>query len=571
MHLILEIVGEHAEPLGRNARQAFGPEGGCLGRGLGCNWQLPDQTNTLSARHALIAFSGIGFIITDTSTNGVYINTVDAPLGRGNTAPLADGDTLYMANYIISVMIENDPIEERQRLGLTGSNAVRLRGVTGTSRSPLLAQECPTVHKSTGVANVQPGALMTPANTTLSSCSAAERKPKAVVSTQPTDPLCLPADETLAKETGSVEPNLLPDVPQRPSSAATANVHPLGAPSGKLPVLPLSSAAPPLVEPSNPRPRALSDKNCAPENGQPGSIIPEDLDLTDLLPGAASCRMRLGPLRRPNLRVDKALHVGRKPVAPPTNDLRKIQDPGSKSPSLDEWDLDRLACVTEAAPLRVLAAPEVSNARSRVPPLPVASRSDADELQAFWNALGFNADLVPAAQPQEFFAELGRSIAEMANGLHSILAAWATVKNECQIGAMRTRAGSDNALQFMKSPHAMREALAKDHGFLLLSASVRAGFDDIKAHEAAAIAAMRGAVSNVLTRMSPQRIESDDANSGTFGARVNKAKLWDRFVELHASMVSDIDRTARSYIAEEFARRYESQFSAPGQNAGKTA
>ncbi|MGY4403819.1 FHA domain-containing protein [Bradyrhizobium sp. USDA 3315] len=125
MHLKLGVLGENAEPLGRNARQAFGPDGGSIGRGSGCIWQLPDPTNTLSGHHALIAFNDIGFTITDTSTNGVHINTVDVPLGRGNTAPVTDGDTLYMANYIISVMIEDDPVEERQRLGLMESKGER--------------------------------------------------------------------------------------------------------------------------------------------------------------------------------------------------------------------------------------------------------------------------------------------------------------------------------------------------------------------------------------------------------------------------------------------------------------
>ncbi|KRR19669.1 hypothetical protein CQ13_33470 [Bradyrhizobium retamae] len=529
----------------------------------------------------MIAFNGIGFIITDTSTNGVYINTVDAPLGRGNTAPLADGDTLYMASYIISVVIENDPVEERQRLGLTGSNAVRLGGATRTLPSPFLAQEFATAHDSTAgllgvVANVQLDPLMAPGNTQLSSYSAAKVEPQAVVSRQTTHPLCLPGDETLGNDTGSVEPNLLADVPQRPSSSAIAVMHPSGALLGKIPSVPLSSVAPPLVEPSNPPPPSLSDEGCAPANGQPASIIPEDLDLSDLLPGAASRRTPWVPSQRTNARLDipnEALQIARKPLAPPpTNDLGKLRDPGTRSPPPDERELDRLAGLKEAAAQRAVGAPEMSRATtSRAPPLLAASPSDADELQAFWNALGFNPDLVPPAQRREFFAELGRAIAEMTNGLHSILAAWAMVKNECQIGPTQTRAGNDNAVQFTNSSHALREALAKDRGFLLLSRSVRAGFDDIKAHEVAAIAAMRGAVSNVLTRMSPPRIESDGANSGLFGARINKAKLWDRFVELHASMVSDIDRTARSYIAEEFTRSYESQLSAPGQNEGKTA
>lgn len=81
MRLILGVLGENAEPLGRNARQALGPDGGSIGHASGCIWRLPDP-NTLSGHRGLIAINGIRFTITDTSTNGVYINT--APLGHGN-------------------------------------------------------------------------------------------------------------------------------------------------------------------------------------------------------------------------------------------------------------------------------------------------------------------------------------------------------------------------------------------------------------------------------------------------------------------------------------------------------
>ncbi|MGY3698755.1 type VI secretion system protein [Bradyrhizobium sp. USDA 3240] len=568
MHLILGVLGENADLLGHNARQAFGPDGGSVGRGRGCNWRLPDPTNTLSGHHALISFNGIGFTITDTSTNGVYINTVDAPLGRGNTAPLADGDTLYMANYIISVMIENDPAEERQRLGLTGSKAVRLDRIT--LLSPSFAEESATAASPTS------GPLDDDANLPLDpligSCSrhafysAAQWEPQA-----PRTPSVL-ADEPLSDGIGAVDPRL-EDLLRRLSSTAMTQMPSSHAQSGNIGSIPLPSVDAPSAEPPQPPPSAFSNGGGAPSNGYPVPIIPEDLDLSDLLPAVASRGM---PSQRTNARFagsNEVLQVVGKPLAPaPTTDLGKLPDPGTLSPRPDERELDQLASPKEAPVQRTDGTPEMSTATaSSAPPSPAASPSDADELQAFWTALGFNPDLVPPAQRREFFAELGRAITEMANGLHSILAAWAMVKHECQIESTRVRAGNDNELRFMKSRHALREALAKDHGFQLLSRSVRAGFDDIKAHEVAAIAAMKGAVSNVLTHMSPQRIESDGANSGRFGARINKAKLWDRFVELHASMVGDIDRTARSYIAEEFTRSYESQFSSPGQNAEKTA
>ncbi|WP_420965347.1 type VI secretion system-associated FHA domain protein TagH [Bradyrhizobium sp. B120] len=552
MHLILGVLGENAELLGHNARQAFGPDGGSVGRGRGCNWRLPDPTKTLSGHHALIVFNGIGFTITDTSTNGVYINTVDAPLGRGNTAPLADGDTLYMANYIISVMIENDPAEERQRLGLTGSKAVRLDRTM--LLSPSFAEESATAASPTS------GPLDGDANL-------------------PLDPLIgicpRHSSEPLSDDISAVDPTL-EDLLRRLSSTAMTRMPSSHAQSENIRSIPQPSVDAPSAEPTQPPPTAFSNGGGAPSNGHPVPIIPEDLDLSDLLPGVASRGMPSKPSQRTNARFDgpnEVLQIVGKPLAPPaTTDLGKLPDPGTLSPRPDEREPDQLAGQKEAVVQRTDGSPEMSTATaSRPPPSPAASPSDADELQAFWTALGFNPDLVPPAQRREFFAELGRAITEMANGLHSILAAWAMVKHECQIEPTRVRAGNDNELRFTKSSHALRDALAKDHGFQLLSRSVRAGFDDIKAHEVAAIAAMKGAVSNVLTHMSPQRIESDGANSGRFGARINKAKLWDRFVELHASMVGDIDRTARSYIAEEFTRSYESQFSAPGQNAEKMA
>ncbi|MCC8955318.1 type VI secretion system-associated FHA domain protein TagH [Bradyrhizobium sp. Pear77] len=574
MHLTLGVLGENAEPLGRYARQAFGPEGGSIGRGRGCYWRLPDPTNTLSGHHALIAFNGIGFTITDTSTNGVYINTVDAPLGRGNTTPLADGDTLYLANYVLSVMIEDDPVEERQRLGLTGSKAVCVGRTTPRLPSPTLTQEpatatVPTAAPSVSDAHLPPDFSVVTGPRPIF-YSAAQCEPQAP------HPPSLPGDKPLSSDIEAVDPTLA-DLPRRPSSAATTQRPSSHAPSANVGSIPLSSVDTPFIEPSKPLPSAPSNGRSVLSNGHPAPIIPEDLDLGDLLPGPVSRRMPSVSSQRAKARLNEpneALRIAPKPTASSaTNHLGKLRNSGSGSPTPDERELDRLLLrLKETAAPRVVGAPETRTAtRSGAPPLPANAPSDTDELQAFWNALGCNPDLVPPAQRREFFAELGHAVAEMTNGLHSILAAWAMLKNECQIGPAQTRAGNDNAVQFTNSSHVLREVLAKDRGFRLLSRSVRAGFEDIKAHEVAAMAAMRGAVSNVLTHMSPQRIESDGAISGLFGARLNKAKLWDRFVELHASMVGDIDRTARSYIAEEFARSYETQRSEPGRNEGKTA
>src|SRR5258708_369266 len=117
MRLLLTVTSEEKFDLGHRARFEFDETGGTIGRNAACTWVLPDRTNTISSRHATIAHNGRGFVITDTSTNGVYVNTVDAPIGRGNTSVLAPGDTLYLGNYVLSVELIEDVAEERQRLG----------------------------------------------------------------------------------------------------------------------------------------------------------------------------------------------------------------------------------------------------------------------------------------------------------------------------------------------------------------------------------------------------------------------------------------------------------------------
>ncbi|MBH5372770.1 FHA domain-containing protein [Bradyrhizobium sp. CNPSo 4016] len=559
--------------MGRNATQAFGPEGGSIGRGPGCYWRLLDPTNTLSGHHALIAFNGVGFTITDTSTNGVYINTVDAPLGRGNTAPLADGDTLYLANYILSVMIEDDPVEERQPLGLTGSKAVCVGRTTPTLRSPALIQKSanaavPTSGRSASDAHVplEPSRVSGTRQIFYSAGQCESPAPYLPSS---------PGDKPLSSDMEAVDPTLA-DLPRPRSSAATTQRPFSHEQPGNVGSILLSSAGTPLVKPSQSLPPAPSNDRSVPPDGHPAPIIPEDLDLGDLLPESVSCCTPSASSQRTKVRINEPneLQIAPRPTAsPPANHFGKLPNSGSRTLPPDHPEIDRRPLrLKETAAPRVVGTPETrSETRSGPPPLPATPSSDTDELQALWEALGFNPDLVPPAQLREIFAELGRAVAEMTDGLHSILAAWAVLKNECEIRPTQTPAGNDNALQFTKSSHVLREALGKDRGFRLLSRSVRAGFDDIKAHELAAMAAMRGAVSNVLTHMSPQRIESDGAISGLFGARVNKAKLWDRYVELHASMVNDIDQTARSYVAEEFARSYETQRSESGRNEGKTA
>jgi type VI secretion system FHA domain protein len=108
MALRLQIVSRHRQSLGERAAMEFGQNGGTIGRSLESDWVLPDGQRYLSSRHASIDFRSGSYYIVDTSTNGVYVNDSDQPVGRGNPQRLFTGDRIRIGEYEMSVEITGD-------------------------------------------------------------------------------------------------------------------------------------------------------------------------------------------------------------------------------------------------------------------------------------------------------------------------------------------------------------------------------------------------------------------------------------------------------------------------------
>jgi type VI secretion system FHA domain protein len=106
MILTLEVTGEQAQSLGAT-RKVFKAIGGTIGRLPDNDWVFADPY--VSGRHALIRYVNGKYFIEDTSTNGVFINSPDARVGRSQAQQLNDGDVLYIDAYQIKVSIQKDP------------------------------------------------------------------------------------------------------------------------------------------------------------------------------------------------------------------------------------------------------------------------------------------------------------------------------------------------------------------------------------------------------------------------------------------------------------------------------
>ena len=106
MPLQLQIVSKHEDILEEDCTRVFGEDGGTLGRSLESDWILPDPHRYLSGKHATIDFQSGAFYLADVSTNGVYVNDEEEPLGKGNPRRLFSGDRLRMGDFAFVVGLD---------------------------------------------------------------------------------------------------------------------------------------------------------------------------------------------------------------------------------------------------------------------------------------------------------------------------------------------------------------------------------------------------------------------------------------------------------------------------------
>ncbi len=121
MSLILELVTTGAAQSVPASRKVFSAAGGTIGRAKHSDWVLPDAK--VSARHARVSCVNGVFYIEDTSTNGVFLNSPNTRLVRGQPHALQSGDRLLIEPY--EIQVSATPDTDDTILGPAGSAARR--------------------------------------------------------------------------------------------------------------------------------------------------------------------------------------------------------------------------------------------------------------------------------------------------------------------------------------------------------------------------------------------------------------------------------------------------------------
>ena len=107
MALKLRVISEHYQHLGKLGSRMFGVTGGRIGRSADNDWVLPDPDRYISSHHAAVRFQAGKWILEDTSTNGVFVNSSEIPLAQQGSYALKDGDRIRMGDYDILVSLDD--------------------------------------------------------------------------------------------------------------------------------------------------------------------------------------------------------------------------------------------------------------------------------------------------------------------------------------------------------------------------------------------------------------------------------------------------------------------------------
>ncbi|VAW79438.1 Uncharacterized protein ImpI/VasC [hydrothermal vent metagenome] len=141
MALTLTITSYQSQTLGADGSKTFTEAGGSIGRAQGNDWVLPDPERYISGRHAAISCQNGTYYLTDTSTNGVFFNGSQTPIGNGNAVPLNSGDRFSFGDYEVAVAagadaITSPPSGQWDASPATGNSDVLITSPTGRSDMP---------------------------------------------------------------------------------------------------------------------------------------------------------------------------------------------------------------------------------------------------------------------------------------------------------------------------------------------------------------------------------------------------------------------------------------------------
>lgn len=471
-----------------------------IGRDPANSWCLPDPGRVLSKQHCLIENLQGVFQLTDTSTNGVYINDSASPIGRNNTVALNAGDRIRLSDYEILVSIE----------------------------AQVAAPE-PQVPSPQPVAQVPPP---TPPPPVSAQADAGDWKAM-LEDTPPTGAGQAVPDVQRAVDVPDMAqshydaPSVGMSIPEDWGQEAAPSHEPAPAPAAPVEPAAFSGAIPEnFMEAPAPAPAPEPEAAPAPAPVPKVAAAPPPVETNE-----------------PSLELS--------PEPPPKPSPELSPEP-SPEPPPEPISSQPIAEVQKVAP----AAPSA--------PASTQATADANALvNAFMKGAGLEPQDVMKRSPVEMMEEVGGLFRQVTMGLMGVLAARGDIKSEFRLSQTMIKPMENNPLKFsLNIDEAMLALLSKKgKGYMAADAAFEEAFDDLKAHQVAVLTGMQSALKSLLEKLDPAVIENHDGEAK--GVRKllgnQKAQYWDDFVLLYKTLFQKTEDDFQTVFGHEFAKAYEEQ------------
>mgnify|MGYP002149908146 CR=1 FL=1 len=229
---------------------------------------------------------------------------------------------------------------------------------------------------------------------------------------------------------------------------------------------------------------------------------------------------------------------------------------------------NRIATIIVPAPENEepLGQPAAVPPPAAAPVLPPAT-SDAREdalLAALLRGAGVAEIAVPGGMTPALMREVGEVMRETMRGLLDLLEARAHAKREVRADATVIVAADNNPLKFSPGLDAALShlLLPPGKGFMPPLRSLADARASLRTHQEGFVAGMRAALTAVLARFDPAKLETrlaESSSGSSFLPMNNKAKLWNMYEELYGQIAKEAETDFHFLFGEEFLRAYQAK------------
>lgn len=509
-NLTLSITSPQKESMGSQATKNFDAKGGTIGRASRNDWVLPEET--VSSQHALISFQENDFFITDLSTNGVYINNSEVPLGTGCTVSLSNAQTLSIGLYLIAIKIEAS--NESQNMQPQSSDGI-------------LQEPSPILDDSF---------LNDTSNDPLDLLG----------STSSHDPL---SNNTSLPKNLFDEPQTAPYTQDQQTFENS----------------PSSSVADAFIPPST--------HTAPPESS---SAIPDNWDETCFSPPVQPTKQAESEGNSYNLTKEPSPTEAPSLAVDASSLLKEDSDIASQqtliTPAISKNALDKLIVNKPEQSLIIDELDEQKPSSQFKEEISTQTESSADNIyetgqltlaKAAFKKNGLDASLLNDPNI------IDQSLALLPFVLEGILATLRSrseIKNELRASQTIIQKTENNPLKFsINLQDAFQNLLVNQRpGFLSPEDAIKQSFQDLTQHEAALIMGIQTGLNAMLKKISPEaietKIESLETKKNIFG-KISSAKKWDYYKETYQHITENSSNSFIDMFGDDFVKGYEAYIS----------